>query len=380
MHDVSERAQAESLEFNAIGESDCPRGSLSASLAKIGQLDGRAALRFTISEIRKTTEMICRDAPAAIRGAGAEMLLVDQTEPASATIAEHIGIPFVTICNALALNREPNVPPPFVGWPYREAAWARARNRLGYTASDWIMKPVARVIRAYRKQWSLPGYHRVEDSFSKLAQISQQPPAFDFPRRMLPRSFHYAGPLRNDSGREIAFPWDKLDRRPLVYASLGTLQNGKEHVFRLFAEACLDFDMQLVITHGGGLDQRAATSMPGKPVVVSYAPQLEVLKRARLTLTHAGLNTVLDSLTHGVPLVTVPITYEQPAIASRVRWAGVGEVVPFSNLNVADLRKAIRKVLENGSYRTNAEVVKSSIKATGGVKRAADLIEAIGKI
>ena len=83
--------------------------------------------------------------------------------------------------------------------------------------------------------------------------------------------------------------------------------------------------MQLVISHGGGLTEAQASSLPGSPLAVRYAPQEELLARAQLTLTHAGLNTVLDSLTHGVPMVAVPITYEQPAIARRVEWHGCGE-------------------------------------------------------
>src|SRR5947199_7327975 len=112
--------------------------------------------------------------------------------------------------------------------------------------------------------------------------------------------------------------------------------------------------VQLVITHGGGLDERTASSFPGDPVVASYAPQLEVLARARLTLTHAGLNTVLDSLTYGVPIIAVPITYEQPAIASRVRWSGAGEVIPLRRLTVQKLRTSIENVLGDSSFSSRA--------------------------
>jgi MGT family glycosyltransferase len=169
-----------------------------------------------------------------------------------------------------------------------------------------------------------------------------------------------------------------LDGRPLVYASLGTLQNARERVFRLFSEACADFPVQLVITHGGGLDDDAASrSFPGNPLVVSYAPQMEVLARATLTLTHAGLNTVLDSLANGVPLVAVPLTYEQPAIARRVLWSGVGEVISFPDLNLPRLRKAIGRVLSGPSYAEKAREMKTSIARAGGVAKAADLIEAL---
>jgi MGT family glycosyltransferase len=379
MQDLAERVSAEGLQFVPLGASDHPPGTLAQTVAGIGQLDGLAALRFTLGAIRKTTEMICRDAPAAIQATNVEMLLVDQTEPAGGTVAEHLGIPFVTICNALALNREPGIPPPFTGWKFSDSAGVCARNRAGYAVSDWLMKPITRVIARYRKQWGLPPHPTSDDSFSKLAQISQQPPEFDFPRKSLPASFYYVGPLRRSSPRNTPFPWDRLDGRPLVYASLGTLQNGKDRVFRLFAEACLGLDVQLVITHGGGLDENTASSLPGNPVVVSYAPQLDVLARARLTLTHAGLNTVLDSLACGVPLVTVPITYEQPAIAKRVEWSGTGRVVPFSKLQLASLREAIQAVLRDNSYRAQAQRVRESIERAGGVRTAADVIEKLAR-
>jgi MGT family glycosyltransferase len=158
---------------------------------------------------------------------------------------------------------------------------------------------------------------------------------------------------------------------------LGTLQNRRKQTFHCFAEACQGLNVQLVITHGGGLEDDAAASLPGNPLVVSYAPQLELLARARLALTHAGLNTVLDSLSYGVPLVAVPITYEQPAIASRISWTGVGKVLPHSRLEAESLRRTASEVLSNPSYSDNAKLMRESIRKGGGVKRAADLIETI---
>ncbi len=374
MADLEQRVRAQQLEFAAIGDSDHPVGSLPQSLAQLGKLDGLAALRFTIQAVRKTTEMMCRDAPRAVQDAGIDFLLVDQTEPAGGSLAENLGLPFITICNALALNREPDVPPPFSSWSYRPSLWARVRNSLGYAASDRFTAPIREVVAKYRKRWGLPAHRGAEDSFSRLAQISQQPRAFDFPRRELPASFQYAGPFRG-SGQSVPFPWERLDGRPLVYASLGTLQNGKERIFRCFAEACVGLPVQLVITHGGGLDERAVAALPGQPLVVSYAPQLEVLSRARLTLTHAGLNTVLDSLTHGVPLVAVPITYEQPAIAARIQFAGAGEVLALKKLNAAAMRAAIVRVLDTPRYTEGARSVAESIREGGGVTSAADTIE-----
>src|SRR5437660_1627678 len=70
MPDLASRVQLEGLEFVAIGEGDHPLGSLPESLNQLAQLQGMGALRFTINAITRTTEMICRDAPEAIRRAG----------------------------------------------------------------------------------------------------------------------------------------------------------------------------------------------------------------------------------------------------------------------------------------------------------------------
>ena len=375
MTDLEARVRAEALGFVPIGLTSHPPGTLPASLAKLGQLEGLAALRFTIGEVRKTTDMMLRDGPDAIAASKVDALLVDQTEPAGGTIAEHLAIPFITICNALVLNREPGIPPPFTAWEPRRGLLAELRNQLGYAVSNRILKPIRQNVAAYREKWGLPAHQHAEASFSRLAQISQQVSAFDFPRQRLPECFRYVGPLRRASPKPSSFPWEKLDGRPLVYASLGTLQNGKEQVFRSFAESCLELPVQLVIAHGGGLDPEAAASFPGGPITVSYAPQLEVLSRARLTLTHAGLNTALDSLASGVPMVAVPITYEQPAIARRIAWSGAGRVIPFSKLTVPRLREAIADVLSNPAYTESARLVQRCIRESGGVKRAADLIE-----
>ncbi len=202
------------------------------------------------------------------------------------------------------------------------------------------------------------------------------PREFDFPRAGLPAGFHYVGPLRRAFPVSVPFPWERLDGRPLVYASLGTLQNSRLDLFRCIAEACEGLNVQLVLNHVGGLTRLQEAELPKDVVVVGYAPQVELLAHAHLTITHAGLNTVLDSLIHGVPLVAIPITFEQPAIARRVEWTGSGRAVPLAALNAARLREVVSDVLLEPKYRESARRIAASIGKAGGVQRAADLVEA----
>lgn len=141
------------------------------------------------------------------------------------------------------------------------------------------------------------------------------------------------------------------------------------------AEACVGLDMQLVISLGNPDSQESATNLPGSPIVVPFAPQQQLIQKATLTITHAGMNTVLGALSSGVPLVAIPITSEQPGIAARLARTGAGEVVPLSGLSVPKLRAVIKRVLTEDSYKQNALKLQQAIQKAGGVSRAADIIE-----
>jgi MGT family glycosyltransferase len=158
---------------------------------------------------------------------------------------------------------------------------------------------------------------------------------------------------------------------------MGTLQNGVLRTFRVIAEACVGLDLQLVIALGGGQDPALLGDLPGDPVVVGYAPQLELVRRSALTISHGGLNTALESLERGVPMVVLPVAYDQPGVGARVEWAGVGRSIPVGRLTFDRLRDAVLTVLANPAYRVRAGRLQTSIEAADGLNRAADVIEEV---
>lgn len=369
------RVKDEGLEFWPLGQGRSQYDEIGAAVAELSKLQGLAGFRFTLRCAQQLAKLICEEGPAAVRAAGVDLLLVDQNEPAGGAVAEHVGLPFVNVCS-LPLNREPGVPPVFSPWSYADSAWGRLRNRTAYAFIDQLIKPVHTVLNGYRRRWGLPDLRVPDDSFSRLAQLSKTVAEFDFPREQRPSCLHYLGPLHDHSRPAVEFPYERLNGKPLVYASFGTLQNGNEDQFRIVAAACASFDVQLVLSLGG----QPLTKMGhllGSPLVVSYAPQPELLKRAHMCLTHAGLNTTMEALSNGVPLVAIPVTNDQPAVAARLKRTGAGEVVSLRQLTVERLRNTIRKVLGNDSYRTEAKRLQTAIASAGGAERGAEMVEQI---
>jgi UDP:flavonoid glycosyltransferase YjiC (YdhE family) len=374
--DLAKPIEAAGLKFRQIGAKDFPLGALRARNEEASELSGFAAIRYSMRAIIRKTEMLFRDTPAAIRDEGVDCLLVDQIEIAGGTVAEHLGLPFVSVAVALPVNTDPLVPHCIFPWRHRAGALARVRNRIGNRFFEFYLSGVRKAINRQRRDWGLPAAPDTQALFSKLAQVSQLPAALELPGRQ-PPLVHHTGPWTDPEARAPQeFPWYRLDpSKPMAYASLGTLQNGVLGTFQTIAEACAGLDLQLVISLGGGRDPALLRDLPGDPIVVGYAPQLELIKCAALTISHGGLNTALESLAQGVPVVVLPITYDQPGVGSRVEWAGVGCSIPIRRVTVLRLRDAIQEVLGNPFHRDRAKDIQSSIQAADGLNRAAELIE-----
>jgi zeaxanthin glucosyltransferase len=105
------------------------------------------------------------------------------------------------------------------------------------------------------------------------------------------------------------------------------------------------------------------------------APQLELLKQTSVCITHAGLNTVLESLAQGVPQVTIPGTYDQPGVAARIANKQTGVVTFLDKLTADHLSILLNEVLNDSTYRNNARRLQKAIAEANGLSVAADLVE-----
>ena len=114
---------------------------------------------------------------------------------------------------------------------------------------------------------------------------------------------------------------------------------------------------------------------PDHILIRQFVPQLDLLPHLHAVVSHAGHNTVCETLAHGIPLIVAPIRDDQPIIAGQVTDAGAGIRVHFGRVSTTQLRNAITTVLDNPSYRTAARRIQNSFTAAGGATTAADHLE-----
>jgi len=375
MADAARLVAGRGAEFAAVGGASHPQGALDAYLRRLAKPTGLFNLIGMLRATAGLTDMLCRDLPAALREIGAEAVIADQTEAAGTLVARHLGLPVVSTATALPLNREIGVPPPFVPWPYDGSEMGLKRNKGGYQVTDILMTPMRRVLARHGAAFGLDP--NADGGFSPLLTVAQMPRGLDFPRTGLPASFHYGSPWRDAVGPEGATPWSPGDDpRPLVFCSLGTLQGARAGLFRTVAKAASRLGVRLVIAHGGLLDAAEVERLRPFAEVHAFVPQRELLRQCAAAVLHCGMNTVLDALAEGVPLVAMPIAFEQPATAARLAHAGVAAVVPAGRASAGRLTRALEQVLSTPGPRAAARRLAAEMAQHGGVGEAADRIEA----
>jgi len=379
--DAEPMVRAAGFEFYPYGDALFPSGEMARRVRDLSQLSGLKGIQFTLNLFKDTVRAAFNDAERAIRESRADALVLDATSRGLNLVAMHLKVPFIQVSNAMHFDFSGHTPLCLVSALYRPGRLAFVRNLLTIKAFLLMGRPVTAIERAYAQQVGLtinvadPQAHR-----SRLAQLTQTPTEFDFPSDHWPAHFHHTGPFHDASLRPpIDFPWEKLTGEPLTYASMGTLQNGSERLFNAIAAAAQAPGRQLVLSIGANLDAGKIGPLATSTIVVTNAPQLDVLKRATLCITHAGLNTVLESLSAGVPMVAIPITNDQPGVAARVAYTRTGVVLEVKKLTskagAEKLRDAIETVLTDPSYRENAQRIQQSIASTNGLDKAADIID-----
>ncbi|QDS91976.1 MurG-like transferase [Roseimaritima multifibrata] len=375
VRDAQRAVNAAGLEYHPLGETAFPTGTIPQLASRLGRLEGFAAVRCTLNHAQDFSSVILQELPAILKRLQVDGLIIDQLRHADIAVAQSMQIPFVTICNALTFHREPNVPPPAFHWNYRSDWLGRIRNQMGWRGIDFLSRPALKLINQHRRQWKQPPCRSLTQLDSPLAQLCQLPESFDFPRQALAPWFHYVGSWTQEQSRaSVPFPYERLNDQPLIYASMGTLQNRLFGTFRNLIEACQGLDAQLVVSLGSS-DPSTLPDLPPGPIIVPHAPQLQLLKRAAMTITHAGMNTTSESLAQGVPMVALPVTNDQPGVAARIEHSGVGKMMIPRKRQVSDLRRAFSDVLSNPKYRQRAAQIQEDILTNGGASRAAEIVE-----
>jgi UDP:flavonoid glycosyltransferase YjiC (YdhE family) len=186
----------------------------------------------------------------------------------------------------------------------------------------------------------------------------------------------------------------------LIYVSLGTLYNNNLEIYKRIIDAFKSFDefnnnqsriklenLTIIVSTGAKtfeqfkvLLENNLYSLPNNIKLVKTAPQIEILKRASLFVTHCGLNSTSEAINYGVPVVCIPLEVDQPLNAYRIAdELGLGIRLEYTVMTVDDIRQAIHKILNDKSFYQRMEfhskVSKYHVGYLNGSRLVMDLLK-----
>jgi MGT family glycosyltransferase len=192
----------------------------------------------------------------------------------------------------------------------------------------------------------------------------------------LPPWYKFIGPVIQHRATVTAFNWEKLYHLgdvPRILVSIGTTfdHTYKKEFFQKVIEALGNEPVSVVVVSDPSLFEE----WPDNFVVQERIPQLELLPHLDAVVCHGGHNTVCESLSHGLPLVVIPIAYDQSHVAGRVIQVESGVRLNYKRFKAAHLHTAVWEILRNPAYKEAAKRIQSSFEQSGGAATAADLLE-----
>ncbi len=312
---------------------------------KSSTLRGLAAMKFLWEEVLVPLGRAMQPGVAdAVESFAPDVLVVDQQALAGAVVARRLGLTWATFTTSSAGLIE--MPLPLV--------WGWVLDQLERLQRDAGLDTIV-------ERPDISEHLMVVFTTTALAGEADYPPHYRF-----------VGPSIEDRGQQTPFPWQDLREGRRLLVSLGTVnaERGASFYGKL-VEALAREPEQVILSAPAELLGR----LPDNFLAQSYLPQLALLPHVDAVLCHAGQNTVSEALAHGVPLVMTPIKDDQSLVASQVVSAGAGLRVRWGRLRAADLRAAVRRVLDEPSFVQAARQVQQTFQEAGGAPRAADLLE-----
>jgi UDP:flavonoid glycosyltransferase YjiC (YdhE family) len=280
-----------------------------------------------------------------------DVIVAEEMDFGALVAAERLGLPYATV---LVIAAGSFVPPELIATP----------------------------LNALRAEHDLPPDPELT-MLSRYLVISPFPPSYRDPRFPLPATAHTLRPFAVDrpieaSAGGAALPswWGQPGAAPAVYLTLGTVFNleSGDLMARLVA-ALRTLPINLIATVGQAIDPAELGPQPPNVWIEPYIAQSLLLPHCRLVVSHGGSGTVIGALTHGLPLVVIPLGADQMVNAERCAALGVGRVLDVMAITPELAREAVTDVLANPSYRHQAERIRDEVAGLPGPEHVVSLLE-----
>lgn len=367
--DTEDRIRAQGFDWLPVFSQVFPKGELERQSASETQGKAYGAAEFK-ARLHRMCELLRNDeisrATSAIHP---DLFLVSSGMPWVGIAAGKTGLPVIQFSSTVISVEDWSVPPfrtnlvpndSLLSFVRIALAWKKLFLRRRFRNRAW---DISSELKALARDCGFP---RDKIDFAVetwprllLPELVFCPKELDFPRRKIPEGAFFVEASIDLQRRDDSFQWTRLEEgRPVVFCALGSLLTTKAapqvlRFFQMFLDAIKERPtLQAVVAIGSYLKPEEF-ECPTNALLVSHAPQIELLKRCAVMVGHGGFSSVKECIYMGVPMLLVPLSYDEPGNAARVVYHKIGLRLQLEEVSASTLGASIDRLLEDREYRDN---------------------------
>lgn len=296
-----------------------------------------------------------------------DLALIDPGLPAGVLVAHKLGIPTVFNVRWITSGEGHFVvaPSPVSYVPTSGNAVSdrmtfsdRVKNVLHYILNmcidRFIVSPPYNALMARYFGPDANFYHLLQSTDLWLMRVDF---VFEFPRPTMPNVVYIGGfqcrpakPLPAELQEFV----EGSGEHGIVVMSLGTLVKGLPiDITSEIAAAFAQLPQKVIWRHLG----ERPSNLGNNTLLVKWLPQNDLLghPKTRLFVAHGGTNGVYESIYHGIPVLGLPLLFDQFENMLRLEVRGAAKVLDVTKLNSQEFLKTVQDVLHDPSYKDNMQ-------------------------
>lgn len=351
---MEEKIRETGAKFVACDEFDCEKRLSPKETVRLGK-----DLAFSTKILVDTTLALDETVIRHMKELGPDCIVADSMAVWGKAVALKLGIPFVSSTTTFAFNQH--------------SAKIMKQSMRQLLDMIFSMPKINRDIKRLQDRgYPVKSVLDIIQNDEKTHTIVYTSPQFQPAAETFTDKYAFVGPSIRPATEEIT-----KSREKLVYISMGTVNNDMMPLYKRCIYAFSDFSYQVILSVGNLVDMEEFGVLPENVSVHSYVDQIAVLQKADVFVTHCGMNSASEALYFGVPLVMVPQTAEQGAVATRTKQLGAGYLAEKTTAEA--IYSGVKAVLQDDSYRKKAQEIADGFRNCGGAKGAADKILSVCK-
>jgi MGT family glycosyltransferase len=292
--------------------------------------------------------------------------------------AEAEGVPFAFLVSNLLSFRGSGTPPLGPGLKPARGPLGRARDAVLNRVMARLFDKGLDQLNEVRRANGLEPIASVLENFERAdGLLLMTSSAFEYESFTPPPNVRLVGP-RLDDPAWVGSWTPPAGNEPLVLVGMSSTFMDHSDALQRAATALAGLPVRGLVTTGPAIPVETIDA-PANVTVVERAPHSEVLRHAKVIVTHAGHGTVLKALAAGVPVVAMPLGRDQLDNAARVVHHGAGlRLKPTAKPDT--IAKALRRLLEERSFSAAAERMAAAIAVETAEDLAAAELEALASL